>query len=80
MHKKQIIFNDEKFCCSKTRLLKNEFENDIICKSSSMILLKKKLNSFNQFQFVFNRAFFLIHFDFKRDFFIDIDVLKKNST
>ena len=39
--------------------------------------IEKKLNSFNQFQFVFNRAFFLMHFDFKRDFFIDIDVFKK---
>ena len=80
MHKKQIIFNDEKFYCSKMRLLKNEFENDIICKSSSMILLKK-IEFFQSISIFFNRVFFLMHFDFKRDFFINIDVFKKkNST
>ena len=41
--------------------------------------IEKKLNFFNQFQFFFNRAFFLMHFDFKRDFFIDIDVFKKKN-
>ena len=76
MYKKQIVFNNEKFYCSKTRLLKNEFESDMIYKSSSIILLKK-IEFVQLILICFQSRIFLMHFDFKRNFFIDIDVFKK---
>ena len=42
-------------------------------------LFNEKFDFFNQLQFVFNRTLFLIHFDFKQNLFINVDVFKKRK-
>ena len=85
---KQYIFyyaqKTNNFQRRKILLFKNAFIKKRIRKRHNLQIvvndfIKKKLNFFNQFQSIFNRAFFLMHFDFKRDFFIDIDVFKKRN-
>ena len=48
----------------------------MICKSSSMILLKK-IEFFQSISIFFQSRIFLIHFDFKRDFLSTLTFLKK---
>ena len=68
----------------KILLLKNAFMKKRVRKRHDLQIvvnnfIEKKLNFFNQLQSIFSRAFFLMHFDFKRDLFIDIDASKKRG-
>ena len=78
--KKQIRFNVAKFCFyDNFRLLKKLFEKNYFKRIVLNNFLTKKLKLYKLLQKTFNKIFFLIYFNSKRVFYIDIDVFKQRE-